>query len=157
MANLANAVAASSAVKFVASPISIIVRVNPIIFSLEIPNCPAASATAAISVVDAGTSLAMFLMAVPIASSSLPLRFVVLATPVKALSKSLDAFTLAANPAVIGTVKAAVKPLPIPFNIPGTLAPMLVVDLPNSCTLAWASFMPAIKPLAFAVSMAVTL
>lgn len=42
---------------FVATPISVIVRVKPKIASFLIPNCPAASATFAISVAAAGISL----------------------------------------------------------------------------------------------------
>ena len=48
-ASFAKDVAATSADRFVDSPISIIVFVNPTTFSVLIPNCPAASAVAAIS------------------------------------------------------------------------------------------------------------
>ena len=58
-ANRANAFAASSAVRFVVSPISIMVFVKSRMFSFLIPSCPAASATPAISSALAGISFAI--------------------------------------------------------------------------------------------------
>ena len=98
LANLASAEAASSAERFVASPKSIMTRVKSSTSSVAIPNCPAASATAAISVVDAGISSAMSNMPCRSAASCSVVPSTVFSTPAKALSNSTAAF-VAATPA----------------------------------------------------------
>ena len=61
--NLASDVAASCALTLVVSPSIIMTLVNFSISSAPIPSCPAASATAAISVLELAVSVDIFLMA----------------------------------------------------------------------------------------------
>lgn len=91
VAKRARAVAASSAVMLVAVPSMVMISVKSSSASFWMPSCPAASATAAISSVVAGISVYSALMESDIAASSSSVRSVVLATPVMALSKSIDA------------------------------------------------------------------
>ena len=91
LAKRAREVAASSAVMLVAVPSMVMISVKSSRASFWMPSCPAASVTAAISSVVAGISVDSALMESDIAASSSSVRSVVLATPVMALSKSIDA------------------------------------------------------------------
>ena len=78
LANLARAVAASSAVRLVASPMLIMVWVKLVISPVAMPSWPAASATAAISVVVAGISVAISMISSEMAASCSSVPFTVL-------------------------------------------------------------------------------
>ena len=104
LANLANSVAASSAVRLVATPKFIIVLVNEVISCFLIPSCPAASATPAISVAANGIVLLILVISLPILFNSLPLILVVLATPAKACSQSIEDLIAVPIPATAGIV-----------------------------------------------------
>ena len=133
-ANFANELAASSADKLVEFPKSIITFVNDNISSVLIPNCPAASATADISVVLDGISFAISLM--PCLSSSIcaSVPSTVFSTPAKASSKSIALLALATNAVPVATEKADIF-LPA-FSI---LFPTFSTFPPNS-----SSFLPVL-------------
>ena len=90
-ANLASEDAASSEVRFVLSPRFIMTSEKSRRSFLAMPSWSAASATPAISSAVAGISVAMALMSADIAANSSSVRSVVMATPVIADSKSMDA------------------------------------------------------------------
>ncbi len=119
LANLANELAASSDPRLVDSPISIIVLEKASTLSVWIPNCPADSATVAISEALAGNSLDISLIPADKSSyeiSTLPFvsttSSTVFFTPAKALSKSIADFTAKATPPIIGSVTPLVIELP---------------------------------------------
>ena len=98
-ANLANAVAASSADKFVDTPKAIITSVNSTKFSFAIPSCPATSITFAISVAVLGISLDISrILCLKLAYSS-SVASTVFFTPANADSNSLPALTAATTAA----------------------------------------------------------
>ena len=134
LANLARVVAASSADKLVAFPISIIVLVNFKTLSVCIPNCPAASPTEAISSADEG--ICFDKSSIPCLKlfncSSVPST--VFVTPVHALSKEIDAFRDA--PAIVA----------IPALNTESLFPALSIFLPKLFKLSpnFVMFFPAV-------------
>ena len=89
------AVAASSALMLVDSPRSSSAREKDSTAPVAMPSCPAASATAAISVVVAGISVDIRLMPSEMAASCSGVPSTVLYTPVRALSNSMEASTQA--------------------------------------------------------------
>ena len=115
------AVAASSEERFVESPNLTIVSVNPKIFSVFTPNCPAASATDAISVallaVDSDKSnKPSFIFS---NSSSVPST--VLVTPVNAVSKSIALLATPTNAALAAALTIV------------SFLPTLVIESPKVC------------------------
>ena len=89
LAKRANSEAATSADNAVDSPRSIIVLENFNKFSCRIPNCPATSATFAISLAAVGKVLAISLIPSSNAANSISVASTVLRTPTKADSKSI--------------------------------------------------------------------
>ena len=112
----AMAVAASLADRLVVCPRSTIVRVNDAMFFLWMPNWPAASATAAISVWDDGSSVERLrnCFSRPAISAAEPLT--VLVTPAHAVSQSMAALMLSPRPA------AATRPT-LPAVVPTVVSP----------------------------------
>ena len=108
------------------------------------PSWPAASATAAISVVDAGISVDMALIASDISASSPSVRSVVLATPVMADSKSIDACTHSSKPSFISLSAAEI---PAAARTLDTASTACVARLPKDSALSAVS--PS-SPRAFA-------
>ncbi len=113
LANLANDEAASSALMFVATPISVIVFVKLNMFSVLIPSCPAASATAPSSVVVTPVSFDKPFSPSFIASSCSGVMSsdIVFWTPVQAESKSIVDLNIPAN-APVATAEAGRNFLP---------------------------------------------
>ena len=97
------------------------------------PSWPAASATAAISVVDAGISVDMALIASDISASSSSVRSVVLATPVMADSKSIDACTHSSKPSFISLSAAEI---PAAARTLDTASTACVARLPKDSALS---------------------
>ena len=129
MYNCAIAVAASLAEIFVESPNLTIVSVNAIIFSVFTPNCPAASATPAISVA---------LLAVASDKSSIPcfifsncssVPSTVFVTPVKAVSKFI-ALAVIPTKAVLATALITLNFCPTAV----TLFPRSCIFVPTTAT-----------------------
>ena len=112
-ASLASDVAASSALMFVASPSMTMVLVNPRIFSVWIPSCPAASATPAISDAEVGISFAMSRMPWLSACSSASVASTVFLTPANACSYSTPALIPAAASVPMAAALAAIAVAPI--------------------------------------------
>ena len=108
------------------------------------PSWPAASATAAISVVDAGISVDMALIASDISASSSSVRSVVFATPVIADSKSIDACAHSSKPCFISLSRAAI---PAAARTPETASTACVARLLKDSALSAVS--PS-SPRAFA-------
>ena len=147
----AREVAASSAVRFVVSPRSIIVLVNAATSSALMPSWPAASATPAISVCVAGRVVAR-----PrswLSSSGrevVAVALTVLVTPVQALSQSIAAFVTSPRPpaATSPTLPAAVPSVVRPARIFAPLASRPVSSPCQTCdTDAEAADIDACKPL----------
>ncbi|MNJ31309.1 hypothetical protein D3C77_259370 [compost metagenome] len=109
LANLASAVAASSADMLVATPMLTMVSVKPNIASFLMPNCPAASATLAISVAAWGISFAISRMPCSKTANSSSVASIVFLTPAKAVWKSAAAFMVNPPTAAIGTVNPLVS------------------------------------------------
>ena len=97
--NRAREVAASSADRLVVSPRLIMVRVNFTTESVSTPSCPAASATAAISWWEAGSSRARPRSPSSTALSCAGEPSTVLSTPAHDDSQSIDAFAAMPRPA----------------------------------------------------------
>ena len=134
-ANLASCDAASSAVKFVEFPKSIIAFEKLNILSVCIPNCPAASATAEISVVLDGISSAISFIPCFKFAICCFVPSTVFSTPVKAVSNSFAELTAPVATAAIGNVSFVVIVVPI-LSI---LLDIFDTFLPNSSILlpAW--------------------
>ena len=124
LAKRASAVAASSAARFVDSPMSIIVRVKLRTFLFLIPSWPAASATPAMASRDAGISLAISRMPWRSLANSGSVASMVLRTPANALENFIDSRIAKPPSAATGSVMPLVRVMPTA----AAPAPKLVMD-----------------------------
>ncbi len=111
----ASEVAASSLVRFVASPRSIMTFVNPTTSAAFTPSCPAASATAAISACEAGSTFVRSRRPCSSAGSCSSVASVVFTTPAQADSQSIAAFAEKPSPVTIAADPAS-STLPVLSN-----------------------------------------
>ena len=132
LANLARAVAASSAVRLVASPMLIMVWVKLVMSPVAMPSWPAASATAAISVVVAGISVDISIISSEMATSCSSVPSTVLYTPVMALS-----YSMAASVASLKALAIWERASPMPAATITSLR--LIIALEARSPKAWAA------------------
>ena len=128
--NLANAVAASVHDTLVVSPNITITLVNPSIDSTLTPNCPAASATAAISLALVGISLDISLIALLNSENCCSVASTVFLTPANASSYAIAAAEAPAAIKVNGVAKVIIV-----FPIVSTPLPRFWILTPVSCRL----------------------